>query len=66
MDNINFQALGKEAFLNGLSGVPAQDPVLREALKSLQGAGTKATIKALTEWQKGWTQANLAAPVPGM
>lgn len=62
-DSINFKALGKEAFKNGLSAVPAQDPTLREALKTLQGAGTKATIKALDEWTRGWDEANLAAPM---
>jgi len=54
------QALGKKAFEEGRSAVPAHDPELQK----MYGHGD--TIAILEAWVRGWHRANAAAPVSGL
>lgn len=56
--------LGEAAFAGGKKSVAAHDPKLMALLKAISrkiGDG----IPILEAWDKGWTAANLRAPVPG-
>ena len=55
-----FHAIGQDAFDTGKKRVPAHDPKLMDFLK---GADAATINRALSEWLKGWDEANLAAPV---
>jgi hypothetical protein len=57
--------VGKAAFANGLDGNGANDPKLAELLE-LNPGGIRDDITIRESWIHGWTQANLAAPVPGV
>lgn len=52
------QALGKKAFEEGRSAVPALDPELQR----MYGRGD--TVAILDAWIRGWHRASVAAPVP--
>jgi len=58
------EALGKRDFKKGVMAVPAKSKRVWAALKHCDG--TKATIKFLDAWSRGWHRANLAEPVPGL
>lgn len=53
--------LGRKAFEEGRSAVPALDP---ELAKMYDGRGD--VILVLEAWIRGWHRANAAAPVPGL
>ncbi len=57
------EALGRREFKQGKVAVPALSPRVRTALRHCDG--TKAVIKYLTAWSRGWHRANAAAPVSG-
>ncbi len=50
--------IGGAAFGRGAVCTPCLDPSLMEVL-----AGCKKIIDLLDGWHRGWTEANLAAPV---
>jgi len=53
--------MGQEAFRKGVSCVPVLDKAF---MKTLQQGPVGTNIKALEDWQRGWTRANLDAPLP--
>lgn len=53
--------MGANAFAKGTAMAPAQDPALMEMLKT---ANNKDRLQMLKDWNTGWTEQNLAAPVP--
>lgn len=56
--------LGEAAFAAGRKSVAAQDPKLMALLKQVSRE-MGDSIPLLEAWDKGWTAANLRAPVPG-
>lgn len=55
-----FQALGRQAFTDGLT-FPLQDPEVLAAIDGMPvGTGAADIMRA---WSRGWTAANLAAPI---
>lgn len=56
--------LGAAAFHRGARCVPALDPDFLPLLPSGCSVGTSLPI--LSAWHRGWTEANLAAPLPGV
>lgn len=55
--------LGRAAFKAGKPRIPALDVDLKPLLAMSTGIG--ASIPILDAWIDAWTQANLAAPIPG-
>ncbi len=53
---------GQEAFKAGIKRVPALDVEFTKTIKGPTGTANER----LTEWLRGWDQANLAEPVPGV
>lgn len=56
------EAGGRRAFENGTNCAPILDPATRAGLIGATDIGTRNDIAAA--WTRGWTIANLAAPVP--
>jgi hypothetical protein len=56
--------LGAQAFANGRSSAPAQDPDLLELVRA-NSSGIGSSIPLLEAWQQGWHRANLDAPIEG-
>lgn len=55
------EALGRREFKLGKKAVPALSKRVRAALRHCDG--TKAVIKYLDAWSRGWHRANIAAPI---
>lgn len=55
---------GREAFAAGLRGIPAHDPELKNLIDELGDKTVGRSTPMLRAWSRGWTDANLAAPVP--
>ncbi len=55
--------LGKSAFLEGKSRVPAHDNNIMEFLKD-KPVGSPLNVPLMDAWLQGWDEANLANPVP--
>ncbi len=59
---MDFHAMGRAAFKNGLPRVPAADPAL---MRNLRGQPDGTALPAMKLWTEGWDRANLDATVPG-
>lgn len=55
--------LGKFAFDKGITAPALDAEFIRQ---HLQDQPSDKHIQAMKDWYRGWTAANLAAPVPGM
>jgi hypothetical protein len=62
---IDWFQMGQDAFKAGKPAAPARDPILMQKLKDFGSSiGMGPARYALQEWERGWTRANLDAPVP--
>lgn len=59
----NAETAGRAAFSAGAKRVPANDPALARLLRQ---HGKTRSNDIITAWLKGWDQANVAEPVPGV
>lgn len=56
-----FEQLGREAFASGMACTPTADPAVSDAIAGLPVGG--GAVKIMRAWMRGWTAANLAAPI---
>ena len=54
---------GRDAFLAGKKCIPCQDSAMMDMIKKNPDKQVGGSIAILGAWRKGWTTANLAAPV---
>lgn len=61
-------SLGQAAFRDGKMAVPAHDPKLTELMRQAKSLPQTNTVvgNMMKAWTRGWTEANLAEPVPGV
>jgi N12 class adenine-specific DNA methylase/predicted ABC-type ATPase len=59
---VNFEEIGRQAHIDGRSGMPALDPQVSEALRDLP-VGSPESRAILEGFNRGWQRENLAAPV---